>query len=298
MRREGWPCAPDSTQRFSGRTQHMAIDERFGGAMPEEKRFSVLRSPCRVWAVASVHGECERLERIHAALAERIADGDKLVYLGNLLGRGPAISATIDAALGFRRAFLARQGNDVPDIAFLRGAQEEMWNKLFELQFAVNAVEVLEWMLDHGVGATIEDYGASPGEGLAAARQGTMALGRWTTALRDAVRGMPGHRELLSALRRAAYTDDGRLLFVNAGIDPDRPLEAQTDAFWWGQRGFERIDGPYFGSTLVVRGFDPAHRGIRTAGRTASLDAGCGFGGPLVAACVTAEGGIVDTLEA
>ena len=266
--------------------------------MPEEEKFAVLQSPCRVWAVASVHGECLRLERLHAALAGRIAAGDKLVYLGNVLGRGPKVRETVDAVLKFRREFLAHPGNDIADFGLLRGAQEEMWNKLFELQFAVNAVEVLEWMLDHGVGATIEAYGGSADEALSAARQGTVALGRWTTALRDAVRTTPGHRDFLSALRRAAYTDDSQLVFVNAGIDPDRPLEAQTDAFWWSQHGFERIDAPYFGSTLVVRGFDPTHRGVQITDYTASLDAGCGFGGPLVAACVTTEDGIIDTLEA
>ena len=265
--------------------------------MAEPSNFAVLRSPCRVWAVASAHGDQERLQKLHRRLGESLAPGDRLAYLGNMLGRGARVRETIDELLLFRRNFMARPGNDAPDVAMLRGAQEEMFHKLFELQFSVNPAEVLEWMLDHGVGASIEAYGRDAGDGLTAARQGTVALGRWTSALRDAVRTPPGHRDFLSAVRQAAYTDDGALVFVNAGIDPARPLDAQGDTLWWGGRGFDEVEEPYFGCRLVVRGFDPDHRGVSVTDYTASLDAGCGFGGSLIAACVTASDGIVEVIE-
>lgn len=265
--------------------------------MAEQSTFAVLKSPCRVWAVGSIHGEYDRLRRLHHALAPRIDTGDRLVYLGNVLGRGAKSVETVDALLLFRREFMARRGNDAPDIGILRGAQEEMWNKLFELQFAVNPSEVLEWMLDQGVAATIESYGASGTDGLVAARQGTVALGRWTNALRDTVRARPGHRDFLSALRRAAYCADGTLVFVSAGIDPARPLDAQGDTLWWGGSGFDQMDEPYFGCRLVVRGFDPNHGGMKVGEFAASIDAGCGFGGPLVAACVTPGEGVVEVIE-
>lgn len=266
--------------------------------MNQRSAFAVFTAPCRVWAVASIHGELERLQRLHEALAERIAPGDRLAYLGNMLGRGPRIGETVDEVLLFRRNFLARRGNDVGDFALLRGAQEEMWQKLLELQFAVNPAEVLEWMLDHGVGATLEAYGGAANDGIVAARQGAVALNRWTQGLRDAAYARPGHREFISALRQAAYTDDGALIFVHGGIDPDLPLDAQADSLWWSRPVFDRIDAPYFGCRLVVRGFDPAHRGVHVTPYTASLDAGCGFGGGLVAACITADEGVVDVIEA
>ena len=153
--------------------------------MTENLSFAVLATPCRIWAIASVHGEGDRLAAVSAALDRKIEPGDRLVFLGNLLGHGARIRETVDAALLLRRDFLARPGNDVGDVALLRGAQEEMWEKLFELQFAVNPAEVLEWMLDRGVGPTIEAYGGNARDGLAAARQGTLALGRWTAQLRD-----------------------------------------------------------------------------------------------------------------
>jgi serine/threonine protein phosphatase 1 len=266
--------------------------------MTEKQSFAVLATPCRIWAIASVHGERDRLEAVCAMLDQRIEPGDRLVFLGNLVGHGKRIRETIDAALLIRRDFMARPGNDVGDVVLLRGAQEEMWEKLFELQFAVNPAEVLEWMLDRGVGPTIEAYGGNPRDGMAAARQGTLALGRWTGELRNAVRRVPGHRDYMSALRRAAYTEDGSLVLVNAGLDPERPLDAQADTFWWADQAFERIEEPYFGCRLVVRGFDPQHRGVRVTAHTASLDGGAGFGGGLIAACITPDDGVIDVIEA
>ncbi len=266
--------------------------------MAEIANFAVIETPCRVWAVSSIHGEARGLAALHEALEPRIVEGDRLVYLGNVLGRGREVRATVDEVLAFRRAFLAIPGNDVKDYAILRGAQEEMWARLFELQFAVNPSEVLEWMLDHGVGATIEAYGGDPREAMAAARQGTMMLNRWTAALRAAFGEVPGHRDFLSSLRQAAYTDDGALIFVNAGLDPERPLYAQNDAFWWAQQSWDRIDRPYFGCRQVVRGYDPARRGVLLAGHTASIDGRAGFGGTPIAALATPADGVTEILEA
>ncbi len=275
----------------------MAWDRARNATMSDNSSFAVLNTPCRVWAVASIHGEYEHLARLHAALAPRIISGDRLAYLGNVIGRGSSARQAVDEILRFRREFMARPGNDAPDVALLRGAQEEMWAKLFELQFSVNPAEVLEWMLDQGVAASIEAYGARGMDGLIAARQGTIALGRWTSALRDLVRAAPGHRDYLSALRQAAYVKDGSLVFVSAGIEPERPLDAQGDTLWWGGSGFDQITDAYFGCRLVVRGFDPAHGGMKVNEFAASIDGGCGFGGPLIAACVSPTEGIVEIIE-
>src|SRR5215510_11761123 len=121
--------------------------------MPDDRdKFAVLRRCVRVWAVASIHGEVDRLIHLHDRLAERIVVGDRLVYLGNYLGRGPAVAATIDCLLDFRR-----------------------------------------WMINHGIGPTVAAYGVDPEAGLAQARAGVVQLTRWTTQLRAAVKGHPGH---------------------------------------------------------------------------------------------------------
>jgi serine/threonine protein phosphatase 1 len=266
--------------------------------MSDREKFAVLRRCRRIWAVAAIHGEADRLDALHDALAPRFAAGDRLVYLGNYLGRGAQVAATIDRLLEFRRALIAQPGMFASDVAYLRGSQEEMWQKLLQLQFAPNPREVLAWMLAQGVGATLAAYGGDAAQGAACAREGALALTKWTNALRAAMQSRPGHYLLMSALKRAAYTDDGGLLFVHAGIDPDRPLSAQSDSLWWGMGGFATLAQPYGGFAKVVRGFDRGHPGIEVGAYTMTIDAGCGFGGPLTAACLDPAGEIVDAIEA
>lgn len=264
----------------------------------ESGNFSVLRTTRRVWAIGSVYGDAVRLHRVQMALGERVEPGDRLVYLGNILGRGEKIRAAVDVLLGFRRAFLAQRDAFVHDVAILRGAQEEMWQKLMQLQFSLDPAEVLKWLVAQGVGATIEAYGGNVDEGFQAVRLGTLAITRWTAALRKDFQAVPGHQEFLSALRRAAYTSDRALLFVNAGVAPDRPLEEQNDSFWWGAPGFDSMDAAYGDFRLVVYGTDAQHRGVEVGPFSVNLDAGCGFGGKLAAACITPAGEVVDVIEA
>jgi serine/threonine protein phosphatase 1 len=133
--------------------------------MSEPTAIARLRRSARVWAVASVHGEASHLARLHEALAIRLDPGDRIVYLGNLLGCGSDPKATLSEAIRFRRAVIARPGGFAGDVVFLRGRQEEMWQKLLTLHLAPNPVDVLKWMLEQGAGATIAAYGGNPVEG-------------------------------------------------------------------------------------------------------------------------------------
>jgi len=259
--------------------------------------FASLRRAERVWAVASIHGEAGRLRRLHADLAQRIAPDDRLVYLGNVLGHGPAVQEAVNGVMAFRRLILARPNALVQDVAILRGAQEEMWQKLLQLQFAVNPGEVLDWMLDQGVEATLTAYGSSAVEASRVIRQGALAITHWTSKLRRDFQAT-GHQAWLSALKHAAYTREGDLLFVNSGVRPNRPLDAQSDAFWWGAREFDTIGEQYGDFRKVVRGYDREHRGIVTGEFTITLDGGCGFGGPLLAGCIERDGTLAEVLEA
>lgn len=266
--------------------------------MPDKDVFATVPAGRRTWGVASVHGDVGRLCALHAALRDRIQVGDSLIYLGNLVGYGPRVFDTLQEILLFRRALLARPGADCADIIYLRGSQEEMWHRLLQIQFAINPSQVLKWMLDHGVEATIAAYGSTAAEGLYAASKGTVALTEWTSRLRAAMRAADGHNALMSALRRAAYTEDQTLLFVNAGVDVSRPLSQQFDSFWWGGTPFDSITASFNGFNRVVRGFDSRHRGVIEREWTVSMDGGCGFDGSLLAACFGTDGSLVETLQA
>jgi hypothetical protein len=262
----------------------------------DTERFARLGRPKRVWAVGAVHGDIRRLTTLHDHIAPRFEPGDRLVYLGNILGRGAAISETIDELLLFRRELLAMPGMLVDDIVYLRGAQEEMWQKLLQVQFAPNPGEVLQWMMQQGVDATLRTYGGRPEDGFIAARDGAMALTRWTNRLRDAMRAAPGHNSLYAAIKRAGFTDDGVLL-VSAGLDISRPLAAQGDSFWWSSTAFTKIDQPYEGFRRIIRGYDKTNGGVKIAAVTACLDGGCGRGGSLVAGLFNPAGDVLDIIE-
>ncbi|MFC4349966.1 hypothetical protein ACFOW6_00265 [Fodinicurvata halophila] len=268
-----------------------------GGEMSSGQIFGELSNTQRVWAVASIHGEAERLVALHEALWPRAEPGDRLVYLGNMIGRGAACGETLDELLGFRTAFLTLEPSIEEQVVFLRGGQEEMWQKLLQLQFATDPRAVLEWMLQQGVGATLETYGFDPEEARRVAGSGTVGLTRWTQSLRSRIQSRPGHYEFMGSIRRAAYTEDHSLLFVHSGFDPSRPLETQRDSFWWSSNGFATLEEPYSSYRRVVRGFEKNHPGLVMEDYTLTLDGGCGFGGPLLAACLLPDGQVVDMLE-
>ena len=268
--------------------------------MGDADKLAYLGRPRRIWAVAACHGDTARLDQIHMALAEKFRVGDRLIYCGNYLGGGDP-TGTIDRMLAFRTYMLAAPGMIANDLVYLRGIQEEIWSKMLQIQFAPNPQEVLRWMLDRGAEATLKAYGGEARVGLAAAREGAMAMTRWTNSLREAIRQQPGHNQFMSVLRRAALTEgtgEGSLLFVHAGIDPARTLDKQGDNFWWGAGAFEKAVAPFENFKRLFRGSDPSGVGMKLDGYTVTLDAGCGTGGPLIAAAIMPDGRIVDMIKA
>ncbi len=224
----------------------------------EDAKFARLRRARRLWAIGPAPGDLRRLRALHERIAERIEPGDRLVYLGGYRGKGADILGTIEELLAFRRQILALPFMFPFDIAYLRGQGEEIWAKLLQLQQAAKPREILAWMLDRGLGADIVAYGGDPAAGIVACRSGAVAIARWTELLRRAQQARAGHGEWQSSLKRAAYTDDGHLLFVHAGLNPAQGLADQGDVFWWGHPGFAEDAGPYGGFRRIVRGIDPA----------------------------------------
>ncbi|MBT4489491.1 MAG: hypothetical protein HN732_13165 [Rhodospirillaceae bacterium] len=244
----------------------------------------------RIWAVPAVLGQAAALRDLHAALRAELRPGDCLVYLGNYMGHGEAVVDTMDELLHFRAELKDIQ------VSHLRGAQEEMWVKLLEIQWAMRPIETFEWMMERGVEATLRAYGGDPEDGPSKFRAGVVVTTRWTTELRENFQDHPGHYEFLHSLASAAPTSDGKLLFVSAGIDPALPLEKQNDAFWWNAAGFEAMAAPFEDFNFVIRGFDAAHKGHQTGPYTVNIDAAEGFAGPLQATCFDPGGNVVTSL--
>lgn len=267
--------------------------------MSHSDRFTVIRAATRIWVIAAIHGDLDRLVAVHDEIAMDIKPGDRIVYTGNYFGYGTDLPAVLDELLRFRAWFLSHppyQHSD--DIIYLRGAQEEMWGKLMQLQFAPNPAAVLEWIGARGLREMIEAIGLSFEEGIAKAHEGTLAMTHWTNRVRETGRLLPGHDALMASLKRAAYTDDGLILFVHTGIDPEKALSRQSDSFWWASQSFKALNEPYRGFHRVFRGFDPEAQGLLESEFTVSIDGGCGRGGSLYAIRILSNGEIDQRIAA
>jgi hypothetical protein len=270
-------------------------------------KFSNLGHPNRIWTISAINGQLERLVEIHKALHGKLAPGDRLIYTGNYLGgrEGAKPLETLDELLFFRRTMLAREGMMPEDFVYLRGIQEELLGKILQLQFAPDAEEIVNWIEKNHpeMNSLLSAYGSSLAEAGRVAREGVINLTRWTTFLKKQMREREGHEVFYSVLRRAAFTEnrysnDNNLLFVHAGVDPDASLTEQADSFWWAGRDFNALEAPCQPFKSVVRGFDPAHRGIHIGKAAISIDGGCGYGGKLVCARLSDTGDVQELIAA
>lgn len=275
-------------------------------------RFAHLKRPKRIWAIPAVHGEYERLVALHNELYHHITPGDRLIYMGNMIGVGKRSAETIDEILAFRRCVLSIPGMKAEDIVFLRGAQEEMWQKLLQLQFAPNPRQVYDWMMHSGVAETMTSYGIDVNEGYRICKDGVIQISRWTEQVRNTIKSRPGHDIFCAQLRRAAYThrplkreisqldrgdNDFPLLFVHRGLDDSLPLDEQGDRFWWGDDDFQARTAPYLPYMKVIRGYDPKERGIHLNCVTATIDNNCGRGGNLTCVSIAPDGRFGTVME-
>jgi hypothetical protein len=265
------------------------------------EKFANLSAPRRIWAIASIHGDIERLCALHDHIAQHFLLRDRLVYLGNYLGVESRTNAdVVDELLAFRAALLGKPGIEPDDIVHLRGPAEEAWQRLLRLQFAPVPLQTLDKLMASGVEAYLRLYGVSLNDTRSMARAGSMAITRWTNQLRALQRIAPGHEALTSSMRRAAFSKPSReppykgLLFVPAGFDSTRSLDDQGDALWWSAAPFGGNVRSQTTYARIVRGFDSVNSGPDLAGEAVTLDGGCGRGGPLVAGCFAANGKLLD----
>ncbi|MGE0108601.1 MAG: hypothetical protein AB7S81_02380 [Bdellovibrionales bacterium] len=263
------------------------------------EKFVNLGSPRRIWAVAAINGDHERLMALHDHLATRFNVRDRLVYLGNYIGMGAFDNrAVLEELLAFRSALLAKSGMEPNDIVHLRGPAEEAWQRLLRLQFSPAPTRALERYLEFGAESYLRLYGVSLNDTKSMARAGSVAITRWTNQLRMLQRETPGHEAFVCSFRRAALAatpDDKAVLFVPAGYDGSRILEDQEDNLWFSRTSFAL---PADNQTIsrIVRGFDAMRRGVQTEGRAVTLDAGAGRGGPLVCGCFNVDGQLLEMI--
>ena len=227
--------------------------------MKNKSNFVELTESQRIWAIGSIHSNLNSFESIRDFIISEFKESDKLIFLGNVIGLGNNAKETITEVNKLRFRIMSKFKLKSNSIVYLRGAQEEMFSKLLQLQTAPNPEEILKWMLEHGVDKTINSYGLSTNELKSISTSGTLNITKWTSNLNKIISSIPGHKEYFLNLKHAAFSKSKKILFVNRGVDISRPLSAQNDCFWWGYQNFSKINEPYKSFVRIVRGYESKH---------------------------------------
>ena len=221
--------------------------------------FVELNKSGRLWALGSIHSNLRSFNLIKKFILNNFNPDDKLIFLGNIIGLGDLSKETLSSVIDLRFKLMSKFILKSNSIVFLRGAQEEMFSKLLQLQLAPNPSEIVNWMFEHGVNKTINSYGFSEDEARNVAASGTIKISKWTSNLNKCLQKCPGHIQYFLNLKHAAYSHTKKILFVNRGVDITRPLSAQNDCFWWGFQNFSKIQQPYKTFVRIVRGYESKH---------------------------------------
>ena len=163
--------------------------------MDKISNFVELKKSNKIWAIGSIHSNLKSFSSIKKFLLDNFEENDKLVFLGNVIGLGNNSKETLSSVIDLRFNLMSKFKLKPESIVFLRGAQEEMFSKLLQLQLAPNPNEIIEWMYDHGVNETIKSYGFSENEVKNIASSGTISISKWTSTLNKVLQNNPGHTQ-------------------------------------------------------------------------------------------------------
>lgn len=209
-------------------------------------------------AIGDVHGRADLLKRLLKRLNRKLGDRPhRTIFLGDYVDRGKDSRGVLDLLIEYREQH--------PQSVFLRGNHEQVM-----LDFLENPVAAEVW-LDWGGEETLESYGvdvpypADPEE-----------LSR---ALAEA---MPqSHHEFLNSL--PLRHEEGRYLFVHAGVNPERALDDQKERdMLWIRESFLTAPGESFGDRVIVHGHTPVDEAENLPWRI-NMDSGAVWTGRLSA---------------
>ena len=223
--------------------------------MQNYSQFVELKFCKKIWAIGSIHSHVESFESIKKHILDNFSINDKLVFLGNIIGLGKNAKQTLYSVLDLRKQLMLKYYLNNDDLVFLRGAQEEMFLKLLQLQTAPNPYDIVTWMFDHGVDTTLNSYGFGKDDIINISLQGTLPISKLTSKINSALLKEPGHKQYFANLKHAAFSHTKKILFLNRGVDVSRPLSAQNDCFWWGYQNFSNLIKPYNTFIRIVRGY-------------------------------------------
>lgn len=204
-----------------------------------------------LYAIGDIHGSLRKLRTLMARCAQHARGREAtFVFLGDYIDRGAESAGVVSYLIALQSRLRDRA------IA-LKGNHEE-----FALGVVDAGTQVEHW-LSQGGEVTLRSYGVADASALPRAHV-------------DWFRSLP-----------LSY-DDGRRFFVHAGVNPDRPLDAQDENdMLWIREPF--LSDPRDYGRLIVHGHTPLQNGAPDLrSNRLNLDTGAVFGGPLTAAIFAA----------
>ena len=198
------------------------------------------------FAIGDVHGCLDKLTRLLDRCRHHGGDRPhRWVFVGDYVDRGPDSRGVVEMLLRLQR-------KAPKQVICLRGNHEAMM-----LEAAHTNEEDL-WLLNGG-GETLASYRA-----------------------RVALDVPPAHLDWVAALPLSF--DDGRRLFVHAGVNPFLPLDRQVERdILWIREPFLSSDRDF--GRLIVHGHTPLATGVPDLrANRLNIDTAAVFGGPLTAA--------------
>lgn len=186
----------------------------------------------RYYAIGDIHGRIDLYDAMIAAIEAEIADAPdqdhRIVLLGDLVDRGPDSAGVIRRTQGWQQA---------RKVQVLAGNHEDMFLAAFR------APETLRHFIKHGGYETMLSFGITAQDIANLTLEDIHALfcARIPASVRDYVAGFE------------TMIEAGDYVFVHAGINPDRPLDAQERGdLLWIRSGFLDHEGPL--EKVVVHG--------------------------------------------
>ena len=213
-----------------------------------------------LYAFGDIHGELEKLDELIEEIP--LEPGDRLVFLGDYIDRGPDSPGVIDRLIELQQRF---------DCTFLLGNHESMLMDF--LGWTDSAYFGGDAFLMNGGDRTLAEYGYFDRE----------------TADRESFRLPKAHEDFLLSLKLSHL--EGDYLFVHAGLNQDQLLcgdlnfamrkSKPVDVLWNRTVG----DLPHDLGVTIVYGHTPSEDfGVRwNAPFSIGVDTGAVYGGPLTA---------------
>jgi serine/threonine protein phosphatase 1 len=212
------------------------------------------------YAIGDVHGEFEKLERLLACAredAQRLGAAYKIIFLGDLIDRGPDSRSVVACAMA-----ATASGEAIA----LKGNHEELMLYAYDRE---DTIGLYHWA-NNGGDEAIESYQRAHGK-----------QDHWRLAIDKA------HLKWLRALPCIQGDEARGLVFVHAGIDPRTYPGCKEEIYLWTRSPIfynpERWpDRPELEGLLVVHGHTPTPDSKPHCNpRRINVDTGACFGGPL-----------------